>query len=131
MDSGNVAMIISVQETIDSYEGEQDKSDEIWAGKDWLDPRLVREGRLNELKRLQHFDVYEVVDESEATGHVVDAKWVDRQKGSVVRSRIVARQFATKSLETLVRWDARRHNSQGHIVESGHGQGQGAVRGRR
>ena len=65
------------------------------------DPRLVKEGRLDELRRLNHFDVDEVVDEGEATGHVVDAKWVDRQKGSVVRSRIVARQFATKSLEHL------------------------------
>ena len=53
------------------------------------------------MKRLTHFDVYEVVDEMEATGQVADAKWVDRQKGSVVRSRIVARQFATKSLEHL------------------------------
>ena len=32
---------------------------------------------------------------------MLDAKWVDRQKGSAVRSRIVARQFATKSLEHL------------------------------
>ena len=53
------------------------------------------------LRRLKHFDVHEVVDEGEATGHVVDAKWSDRQKGSVVRCRIVARQFATKSLEHL------------------------------
>ena len=51
------------------------------AGKEWLDPRLVREGGLDELKRLKHFDVYEAVDESEATGQIVDAKWVDRQKG--------------------------------------------------
>ena len=61
----------------------------------------MRESRLDELKRLKHFDVYEVVDEFEATGQVVDAKWVDRQKGSVVRSRFVARQFATKSMEHL------------------------------
>ena len=56
---------------------------------------------MDELKRLKHFDVYEAVDESEATGQIVDAKWVDRQKGSVVRCRIVAGQFATKSLEHL------------------------------
>ena len=31
----------------------------------------------------------------------MDLKWVDRQKGDKVRSRIVARQFATKSLEHL------------------------------
>ena len=48
-----------------------------------------------ELRRLTHFDVYEVVDECEATGQKVDAKWVDRQRGDKVRSRIVARQFAT------------------------------------
>ena len=62
---------------------------------------MVNEGRLDELRRLKHFDVYEVVDEGEANGHVVDAKWVDRQKGSVLKSRIVARQFATESLENL------------------------------
>ena len=39
----------------------------------------------------------------EATGQIVDAKWVDRQKGSVVRSRIVARQFVPKSIETAWR----------------------------
>ena len=59
---------------------EQEEPDEIWGGKEWLDPRLVREGGLDELKRLKHFDVYEAVDESEATGQTVDAKWVDRQK---------------------------------------------------
>ena len=61
----------------------------------------MREGRLVELRRLKHFDMHEVVDKLVATGHVVDAKWVDRQKGSVVRSRLVARQFATKFLEHL------------------------------
>ena len=89
---------------------EQDEPDEIWGAKEWLDPRLVKEGRLDELRRLQHFDVYEVVDEWEATCHVLDAMWVDRQKGSVVRSRIVARQFAT----ALLRWRARRYSPQGH-----------------
>ena len=101
MDCGDVGLIMAVQEAIGSEEGEQEEPDEIWGGKEWLDPRLVREGRLDELKRLKHFDVYEAVDESEATRQIVDAKWVDRQKGSVVRSRIVARQFATKSLEHL------------------------------
>ena len=101
MDSGDVGMIMAVQEAIDLEEGEQEEPDEIWNGKEWIDPRLVREGRLDELKRLKHFDVYEVVDASEATGQIVDAKWVNRQKRSVVRSRIVARQFATKSLEHL------------------------------
>ena len=48
-----------------------------WSGKEWLDPRLVKEGRLDELRRPKHFDVYEVVDEWEATGEIVDAKWVD------------------------------------------------------
>ena len=96
MDSGDVGMIVAVQEVIESDKGAQE---EIWGGKDWLEPRLVREGRLDEMKRLKHFDVYEVVDESEATGQIVDSKWVDRKKGRVVRSRSVARQFATKSLE--------------------------------
>ena len=71
MDSGDVVMIMAVQEAIDSDEGVQEESDEIWGGKEWLDPRLVKEGRLDELKRLKHFDMYEVVDELEATGQVV------------------------------------------------------------
>ena len=102
MDSGDVGMRMAVQEAIESDDGEQAESDEIWGGKRWLDPRQVKEGRLEEVKRLKHFDVYEVVDEWEATGQIVDAKWVERQIGSVVRSRIVARQFATKSLEHLL-----------------------------
>ena len=82
MQTGDVGMIMVVQEAIESDEGKQDEPDEIWGGKEWLDPRLVKEGRLDELRRLKHFDVYEVVDEGEATGHEVDAKWVDRQKGN-------------------------------------------------
>ena len=88
MDSGRVGMIMAVQEAIESDEGEQEEPHEIWGRKEWLDLRLVKEGRLDELRRLKHFDVYEVVDECEA-------KWVDRQRGDKVRSRIVARQFAT------------------------------------
>ena len=33
MDSGDVGMIMAVQEAIDSDEGEQEESDEIWGGK--------------------------------------------------------------------------------------------------
>ena len=101
MDSGDVGMIMAVQEAIESEEGEWAASDEIWGGKQWLDPRLVKEGRLDEMMRPKHFDVYEVVDEWEATGQIVHAKRVDRQTGSVVRSRIVARWSAAKSLEHL------------------------------
>ena len=104
METGDLGMIMAVLEAIESDEGEQDEQDEpdeIWYGKEWLDPRRVKEGGLDESRRLKHFDVYEVVDEREATGQVLEAKWVDWQKGSVVRSRIVARQFATKSLEHL------------------------------
>ena len=47
MDSGDVGMIMAVQEAIDSDEGEQEEPDEIWGGKEWLDCRLVREGRMS------------------------------------------------------------------------------------
>ena len=97
MQTGDVGVIMAVQEAIESDEVEQDEPDEIWGGKEWLDPRLVKEGRLDELRRLKHFDVFEVEGHRSSIG----AKWSDRQKGSVVRSRIVARQFATKSLEHL------------------------------
>ena len=80
MDSGHVGMIMAVQEAIESDEGEQEEPHEIWGGKEWLDPRLVKEGRLDELGRLTHFDVYEVVDECEATGQIVDAKWLTDRK---------------------------------------------------
>ena len=76
-----VGVIMAVQEAIDSEEGEQEEPDEIWGGKEKLDPRMVREGRLDEFKRLMHFDVSEVVDEMEATGQVVDAKWWTDRKG--------------------------------------------------
>ena len=79
-------MIMSVQEAIGP--------DDIWGGNEWLDTRLVKEGRLDELRLLKHFDVFEVVDEREATGQVLDAKCLDWQKRSVERCRIVARQFA-------------------------------------
>ena len=72
MDCGDVDLIAAVQEAIESEKDEQEEPDEIWGGKEWLDPRLVRGGRLEELKRLKHFDVYEAVDESEATGQIVD-----------------------------------------------------------
>ena len=61
-------MIMAVQEAIESDKGEQDEPDEIWGGREWVDPRLVKEGRLDELRRLGHFDAYEVVDEH--TKHV-------------------------------------------------------------
>ena len=131
MDSGDVGMRMTVQEAIESDDGEQAESDEIWGGKRWLDPRQVKEGRLEEVRRLKHFDVYEVVDEWEATGQIVDAKWVERQIGSVVRSRIVARQFATKSLEHLLAGHAKCYSPQGHTVESGDGQGRGLAFGGR
>ena len=57
MDSGDVGMIMAVQKAIDSDEDEHAGSDEIWGGKEWLDPRLVKEGRLDEMTRLKHFDV--------------------------------------------------------------------------
>ena len=58
MDSSHVGMIMAVQEATESDEGEQEEAHEIWGGKEWLDPRLVKEGRLDELRRLKHSDVY-------------------------------------------------------------------------
>ena len=79
MQTGDVGMIMAVQEAIEPDEGEQDEPDEIWGGKEWLDPRLVKEGRLDELRRPKHFDVYEVVDDGVATGHVVDGGLIGRK----------------------------------------------------
>ena len=62
MDSDDVGMIMAVQVGIESDESERAESGEIWGGKEWLDPRLVKEGPLDEVRRLKHFDVYEVVD---------------------------------------------------------------------
>ena len=48
-----------------------------------------------ETRRLKHFDVYDEIAANGYTSKVIDTRWVDVPKNGAVRSRIVAKQFAT------------------------------------
>ena len=65
----------------------------------WFSPELnekeVREGRMKEIEQLMEFGVFEPVRKSEADGTVLTSRWVDVQKCGFVRSRLVAREYAT------------------------------------
>ena len=88
--SSDITMIETLEAHIDDGDDQMAQSADVP-----LDPNEIEAARADEMKRLAHFDVYDEVAETEAVGKVIDAKWVDRQKGKGVRSRIVARQFAT------------------------------------
>ena len=66
-----------------------------------LDPTLVRAARALELQRLKEFGVYTPVPRSEAD-RVVATRWVEVQKApDLVRSRLVAKDFALEKREDL------------------------------
>jgi len=65
-----------------------------------LSDRLVLEGRALEMKTFQEMKVYEYVRRDEfkrnGVGKIVGVRWVDIMKGNIVRSRLVAQEFAGK-----------------------------------
>jgi len=65
-----------------------------------LSDKLVNEGRMLEMKTFREMGVYEYVLKSEAVksvnGKLVGVRWVDSLKGDIVRSRLVAQEFAGK-----------------------------------
>jgi hypothetical protein len=66
-----------------------------------LDPEQVKAGRALELQRLREFGVYTAVPRSEAD-RVVSTRWVEVQKApGLVRSRLVAKDFAVEKREDL------------------------------
>ena len=61
-----------------------------------LEPKLVQAGRLNELRGFDPQEVYEIRTRAWAKANgvpVLGTRWVDRKKGDVVRSRLVAQDF--------------------------------------
>ena len=61
-----------------------------------LKPELVRAGRLEELKGFESNPVYVVITREEARRrglNVLGTRWVDKQKGDEVRSRLCAQDF--------------------------------------
>jgi len=67
-----------------------------------LSEKMVHEGRTLEMKTFKEMGVYEYVLKSDAqrskSGKLVGVRWVDVQKGSIVRSRLVAQEFAGKDV---------------------------------
>ena len=64
-----------------------------------LDPAMVREGQLHELREWDNFNVYEDRPDHQLRRHKkVGMRWVDHMKltddGWVVRSRLVLQEFA-------------------------------------
>ena len=74
-------------------------NDAWWSGR--LDPAMVDAARKEKMDRLAHFEVYEQIPIEEATGEIIDTRWVDVPKNRAVRSRIVARQFANEAMAEL------------------------------
>jgi len=67
-----------------------------------LNHEMVQEGRILEMKTFKEMGVYEYVLKSEAvqskSGKLVGVRWVDVLKGNLVRSRLVAQEFAGKDV---------------------------------
>ena len=67
-----------------------------------LDTRAVLAGRRLEMKTFEEMQVYEYITEAEAKqdakGKLVGVRWVDAQKGPIVRSRLVAQEFASEDI---------------------------------
>eukprot|EP00971_Amphidinium_carterae_P348914 6490741-Amphidinium_carterae.1 len=63
-----------------------------------LEHDQVREGRADEVRRLEHFDVKTEIDSHSYYGPVIPTRWVDVQKEPQrVRSRVVGQQFKTET----------------------------------
>ena len=62
----------------------------------WIDPKLLKAGREEEIEYMMKHGVFEVVDEKECYAHhqkPLTLKWVDKMKGDVCRSRLVCREI--------------------------------------
>ena len=72
-----------------------------------MDPAAVRRGRLREALEIKRFGVFDYVwPEDCRDGKLVRTKWVDRMKGSEVKSRFCATEVAYDARGTRTR--ARR-----------------------
>ena len=62
----------------------------------WIDPKLLSEGRKEEMEFLRKMGVFEVVDEKECYYNgckPLKLKWVDKMKGEKCHSRLVCREI--------------------------------------
>ena len=62
----------------------------------WIDPKLLREGRKEELEYMRKMGVFEVVDEIECYDNgykLLKLKWVEKMKGEKCRSRFLCREI--------------------------------------
>ena len=80
----------------------EDQEEDLKNGISWWDSHLdadqVKAGRMEELRRHDHFEVKEDIDEKDYKGPIIDTRWVDVPKNGAVRSRIVAKQFAQEAV---------------------------------
>ena len=61
-----------------------------------LDKKKVEEARAEEMKTFEEMGVYEYARRCDIVGKIVGVRWVDVDKGSEIRSRLVAQEFAGK-----------------------------------
>ena len=62
----------------------------------WIDPKLLSDGRIEEMGYMRKMEVFDVVDEKECYDNVckpLELKWVDKMKGDNCRSRLVCREI--------------------------------------
>ena len=83
----------------------EDQVEDLRNGISWRDSHLdadqVKAGKMEELRRLDQFEVKEDIDEKDYKGPTIDTRWVDVPKNGAVRSRIVAvvaKQFAQEAV---------------------------------
>ena len=69
----------------------------------WIDPKLLMEGRKEEIQYMRKIGVVEVVDEKECYDNgckPLKLKWVDKMKGEKCRLRLVCRRSKGPRTET-------------------------------
>ena len=62
----------------------------------WIDPKLLNEGRKEEMEYMRKMGVFEVVDEKKCYNNgckPLRLKWVDKMKGEKYHSRLVCREI--------------------------------------
>ena len=102
---------IEMMEKDELHEEVEEEMEWMWNEVDYdavtgqsLDPKLVKRGKEEEMRRFEEMKVYEYVTQSQALedpeGVIIDVRWVVVNKGTPeepnVRCRLVGREFADK-----------------------------------
>ena len=78
----------------------------------WIDPKLLSDGRKEEMEYVRKMGVFEVVDETECYDNgckPLRLKWVDKMKEEKCRSRLVCREINQKGQgQRRTSWTRRR-----------------------